>query len=396
MNRAPETTATLSPGKIVSIHLSSNRPQNFVRFLDCIEAYADHPESIEVVVKIDDTDVAMNALLPIEVAKRRLTLKFISTPLPDGFYGLWRALNDMLPLTDPDAYFVVNLNDEMYFGTQGWDSILRQHVGLFPDHVFRLRTSVLNRHRNYHDLWECGFAPETSAFTTQTWLRIGGDWTPCTGPETFQQCVAFYFSLYQRFSSSATCRDIAINDISVVGEGADVSGIPHRALRLRQSGAIRQWFILMSHGMQQEASRRARALQAHIFAVAHDLPSSAVRTEASSIVVIHDGITLQRFDYRLSRLRIGLRNTLRFFNFHYYSGGGDEIGRNPLWNSFLVLRLLLEGTSAYDMYWQVSQAPWPENPTLRDYTIRAAIQLLVVAPKTLWRLIKRPDRQSRN
>lgn len=387
--------AGLWPYKIVSIHMQSNRPSEFVQFLDRIEASADHPEDIEVIVKIDDTDRPMNELLDAEVKRRRCTLKFISTPLPDGFYGLWRSMNDLLHVADPQAYFVINLNDEMWFATKGWDSLLRRRVGLFPDHIFRLRTSVLNRHRNYHDVWQCGFAPDTSAFITQKWLRLCGDWTPCTGPETFQQCVAYFLSYHQRFSQNASCRDVAIDDIVVQGEGANGNVSDYRALRLRHSGAVKQWFILMSHRMQQKASQRAQLLRAHIFVAERQLTDVSIRERRGSIEVVADGRVIRQYDFRLSRLRIGLTNFLRFFNYHFYGGGGDEIGHNTLWNTYSVIRLLIEGTDIYGYYWKLSHEPRPNNPTVRDYLIRGTILALVIIPRAITRRLAaahhRPD-----
>lgn len=389
------TYGAARPEKIVSIHMQSNRPGQFSQFLDRIEATTDRPEEIEVIVKIDDTDVAMNALLPQETSRRRLSLKFISTPLPDGFYGLWRSMDQMLAITDPRAYFVVNLNDEMYFETQSWDAVLHQQVGRFTDDIFRLRTSVLNRHRNYYDVWQCGFAPDTSSFITQKWLRISGGWTPCTGPETFQQCVAFYLGYHQRFSSSATCRDIAIDAIAVAGEGANNHVADHRKLRLRHSGAVRQWFILMSHQMQQEASRRARLLQAHALMGEFRLENVEIIDRSGAVEIWQHGNRLKRLEYKLNPLKIGIRNFGRLFNYHYYGGGGDDHGWNPIWNSYLVLRLWMEGTQLYGTYWRMSQEPRPAHPTMREYLARVAILVFILFPKRIVRILLKRTRSRR-
>src|SRR6185437_10580364 len=269
-----ETQATRSApvswtGTLLSIHMQSNRPENFVRFLDRLEHSANDPSSIEVVVKIDDTDAVMNRLLPEEVARRRLRLKYISTPLPEGFYGLWRSMDDLFRAADPSAYFILNLNDEMSFATPQWDLVLRRYVGLFPDHIFRLRTSI-HRGRNYYDFWEAGFANDTSAFMTRRWLEIGGGWCPCNGPDTFQECVAFYFGYHRRFSNQPEYRDVAIHDIEVRGHGAS-RGLSYEQWLERARGEVKPWYLLMSHAMQQEASRRSQRLQASIWALSEGL-----------------------------------------------------------------------------------------------------------------------------
>jgi len=45
---------------LVSIHLTSNRPDQFARFLDRLQAVTADMSAVEVVVKIDDTDGAVN------------------------------------------------------------------------------------------------------------------------------------------------------------------------------------------------------------------------------------------------------------------------------------------------------------------------------------------------
>jgi hypothetical protein len=330
---------------LVSIQLTSNRPERFTRFLDRLEATARNAADIEVVVKIDDDDTAMTALLAREVPRRRLRLVYLSTPLSGGFYGLWRAMNDVWRVSDPNAYFVVNMNDEMWFATDGWDERLRRHIGLFPDHIFRLRTSA-NRHRAYTDVWECGFAPDNCAFTTRRWIEAGGDWTPCTGPETFQQSVAFY--LARNLAGLAT-RDVPIDDIEVRGEGASREVADLRSLRLRQKGAIRQWFILMGARSQEEASRRAARLEAAIVAARERIASPEVRERIGCVELIDKDRVVWRRKYRLDRLRLALRNAWRATNFYYYAGN-PELGRKPIRNTYLLLRLLLEGTSILAVY----------------------------------------------
>ena len=121
---------------------------------------------IEIIVKIDDDDIAMNKLLEKLVLKSKINIKYISTPLLGSFADLWRSMNDMLLVCEKDTYFLWNMNDEMRIPIKGWDQKLKKYVGMFPDNLFRLRTSIF-RNRNYTDEWECCFAPETSAITTK-------------------------------------------------------------------------------------------------------------------------------------------------------------------------------------------------------------------------------------
>lgn len=329
------------PSILLSIQMQSNRPENFVRFLDEIEKTAYQPSSIEVIVKIDDDDRQMNELLTAEVVRRRLHLKYISTPLPEGFYGLWRSMDEMFRLTAPSAYFVLNLNDETSFTTPHWDLVLRRYVGLFPDHIFRLRTSD-RRHRNYYDYWEAGFANDTSAIITRRWLEINGGWCPCNGPDSFQESVAFYLGYNRRFDQSGTYRDIAISDITFKFAGPNV-GLKGEALRQRFRGSLRPWFRLMSHQMQQEASRRAEKLRAHIWAHENGIASFTLlddrRRGRLRLKETDAALPQQAFEYKLSRIRIATTNLWRVFNFGYYGGGGEPV-RKPWIRNFLGFFLI--------------------------------------------------------
>lgn len=302
----------------------------------------DEMSSVEVVVKIDDSDREMNRLLPLEIARRPFRITYISSPLAGGFYGLWRCYDDLLKACDPEAYFLLPLNDEMYFATKGWDTVLRKYVGLYPDHIFRLRTSP-HRLRTYYDFWEPGWSNDTSSFMTKRWVELGGGWCPCNGPDSFQQCVAFYFGWLHRFDVMRPYRERPIYDIEFGGSG-DSIGLSGQALRRRMRGAIKPWFVLMSHRMQQEAARRAQKLHAQIWADARALQNFEVRdsrrrhrievVDPSSDIVLYSG------RYKLSWIRISLTNAVRKLNYGYYGGAGDAYRRRPLHNftEYLCLR----------------------------------------------------------
>ena len=327
---------------LVSIHIQSNNPENLTRFCDRIANSCDDPTRIEVIVKIDDDHVALNELLPKEVARQPFQLKFISTPLIGGFFALWESMNDMLSITDPGAYFLLNLNDEMYFAERGWDARLARYVGLFPDHLYRLRTSIY-KHRNYHDHWECGFAPETSAITTKRWIETGGNWNPCLGPDTFQQCVAYYFNLINRRLPQPRYREIPIDDIGFGGEGAYI-GLTGAALRRRIRGATKAWYRLMSPEIQEEAARRAAKLHATIAAQAAGLDASAVavnqRRRRVAVVEPGNRRILAEYSFAVPWAWYRAVNARRAVQFYAFGGGGGELQRGPLacFLSFLALR----------------------------------------------------------
>lgn len=321
-----QPTLPIEKGPLLSIHLQSNRPDNFTSYMENLVASADDPSRIEVVVKIDDTDAPMNVLLPQLVEKYRdvITLKYISTPLVGGFFELWRSMNDMLKICHPHAYFLWNMNDEMAVLNKGWDTALAKYVGMFPDHLFRLRTSVF-RSRNYYDYWECGFAPETSAITTKRWLDICGDWNPCLGPDSFNQCVAYYLGYHDRFYKLRVDRDIPVHDFIFAGEGAFI-GMSGEVLYRRARGACKAWYRLMSHEIQQEASRRAQRLMATIWAQREFSHFKIEDNTARGRFEVYDLEDKRKkpdlFPYKLSKLRIKLTNLHRASAYYYYAGGG--------------------------------------------------------------------------
>ena len=370
-------------GPLLSIHLTSNRPDQFVRFLDRLETSIDETSSVEVVIKIDDTDEAMNSLLEKEARIRPFRITYISTPLKEGFFNLWRSYDDLLRASHHDAYFVIGLNDEMHFKTKGWDSILRRYVGLFPDHIFRLRTSP-HRSRNYYDFWEAGFANDTSAFMTKQWLEVGGGWCPCNGPDTYQQCIAYYFGWLDRFNAARSYREFAIYDIEFEGHGAS-TGLSGPALRRRIGGSLEAWFILMSHRMQQEAARRAQKLHAHIWteengASQFDIKDNR-RRRRIEITNRQNGALVRALDYRLSPIRIWVTNTLRKLNCGYYLAGGANNQLSWYHNLMNYLALRYRRLDFWFDLYNDAHGARPDGKSLGYYFARRLLIVAYIWPK---------------
>jgi hypothetical protein len=371
INEPPEP---IEPGPLLSIHMQSNRPDKFSQFLEDLEASIDDPSRIEVVVKIDDTDTAMNELLPRLVANHRFVVKYISTPLKGGFFELWRSMNDMLKICHPHAYFLWNMNDEMAVLNKGWDTALLKYVGLFPDHIFRLRTSLF-RFRNYYDFWECGFAPETSAITTKRWIDICGDWNPCLGPDSFNQCVSFYFGYHDRFNKPKLLRDVPIHDILLAGEGAFI-GLEGDKLWRRLQGATKAWYRLMSYRIQTEASRRSQKLIAHIWAHENKLERFTLMDDSryKQIIVCDEyGNKCSDFSYGLP-ISITLANIWRATHFMYFGGGGPKARGERLLGfcTFLALRYSIFAWTRKLYLWH-SQKPILRRLAIYNYSLMFGI-----------------------
>lgn len=312
---------------LLSIHMSSNRPKEFVQFLDRLETTTDDPGAVEVVVKIDADDATMNEIVPREQARRKFKLKYLSTPLDGGFYGLWKCYDLLLQETDDAAYFVVSLNDEMYFVDKGWDSRLRNYVDLYPDGIYRLRISM-HRERNTYDYWEASCAGELTPLITKKWLDLSGGWCPCNGPDSFQNAVAFYFGwLYRHETFNRPYRERIVHDLEFGAQGANLGLTEEKALARRTRGALIAWFELVSYPMQQEAARRAQLLHAHIWAAGNHIAEYDVIDDPKRKVIgVVERSSKQRrwaASYKISWLRISATNFVRKFSYAYYCGAGE-------------------------------------------------------------------------
>lgn len=298
---------------LVSFNLASNRPDNLRALLDNLEATAADPSCFEVLVKIDSEDDAIARLLEDERRRRPFAVKWLATPRAGGYFDLWRSLNALHRLCDPEAYFVCNINDEIRLQTQGWDARLARYRGFFPDHVFRLCTSV-NKFRNYADFWECGYAPENYAFATRRWIDIQGDWCACHGPDAFQQFVSFYLSRANWPAKEQYKRDVPIWDIAIGGEGI-YKGMSEEDMWLRVQRGWRTWWRITSPAMQREACRRSRLLAAHIWAHENAIGDYTVRERpwrrSVAVVRAETGRIAKRFSWRVDGLTIALTNLWR-------------------------------------------------------------------------------------
>jgi hypothetical protein len=316
--------------KLISIQLNSNRPAQLSIYFDNIEETADHPEQIEVLVNIDRDDLAMREMLLREMPRRKFTIKYITTERPQSFCDLWKPINHLLSITDPEAYFLLNISDEMLFATCGWDTILKKYVGFFPDHLFRLRASR-NKIRNYFDRWECSFGQDAIPITTRKWVEVGGDWNPCFGPDSFQQLISFYLSKEGQFSNEHYLRELPIIEIRFHGDIPALGIDPQKAWRHNRDH-ISAMEICQSYKMQLEAKRRAICIKAHIMAAHLQIDKFTLadnkRKKIISLIDKNTNQVLASMSYDVSWFGITAINQLRKLRFYAYFGGGKEYPRS--------------------------------------------------------------------
>jgi len=314
--------------KLISIQLNSNRPAQLTIYFDNIEEMTDDLNLVEVLVNIDDDDTAMHETLAREIPLRKFTIKYLTTPRPKSFCDLWEPINKLLTITDPAAYFLLNISDEMLFATKGWDTILKKYVGIFPDGIFRLRASR-NKFRNYFDRWECSFAQDSIPITTKKWIDIGGNWNPCFGPDSFQQLVAFYLAKEAQFSGVNLLREVPIIDIKFHGDIPSV-GISEEKSWKHNRDHIFAMQICQSYEMQLEAKRRAILLKAHISMNARQIESFTLKDDAHKKIlqILVDNTLVTELTYKLPYLPISISNQFRKLRFYAYFGAGKDYKRS--------------------------------------------------------------------
>jgi hypothetical protein len=326
--------------KLISIQLNSNRPAQLSAYFDNIEETADDPTQIEVLVNIDIGSISMKSLLDSEIPQRTFTLKYIETPRPNSFCDLWKPINNLLTITDPDAYFLLNISDEMLFETQGWDSILKKYVGYFPDHLFRLRASR-NKFRNYFDRWECSFAQDAIPITTKKWVDTGGNWNPCFGPDSFQQLIALYLAREGKFSNTNYLREAPITEIKFSGDVPALGIDPAKAWGHNKDHIIAMQ-ICQSYKMQLEARRRAILIKTRILANKHQVSNfSVIDNPSKKIITLYDHdkkLTLESTRYHVNRLAIVFTNQFRKLAFFTYFGDGRRNRKNILITFYQYLK----------------------------------------------------------
>lgn len=338
--------------KLISIQLNSNRPAQLSIYFDNIEETADDLNQIEVVINIDDHDHAMETMLKHEISHRKFTIKYITTPKPKSFCDLWKPINKLLDITDPKAYFLLNISDEMLFADKGWDTVLKKYIGFFPDHIFRLRASR-NKFRNYFDRWECSFGQDSIPITTKKWIDIGGDWNPCFGPDSFQQLISFYLAKEGLFSGMNYLRELPLIDIKFHGDIPSLGMDPEKSWKHNRDHIFAMQ-ICQSHKMQLEARKRAILLKANILASAQQLKNfDCIDDKQKRVIRLidldHNKIICE-LDYNLNWLPIWLSNQMRKTRFYAYFGAGKEYSGNHIRGFASYLKAKYQLANQFHLY----------------------------------------------
>ena len=361
---------------LASIQFNSNRPNNISDFVANVEKTASNPQDIEIICHIDEGDDFCKNLLKNLQKTSRVKIKYLQTNIIKGYKDLWKPLNELLKLTDPNAYFVTNFSDEFMFKTKGWDDVLRGYINYYEDDIFRIRLSRY-RFRNYTDFWECVFAPDSLAFYTKKWMNVVGMWCPCLGPDSWQQLVSFYLINSQKFDHIQYNRDIAESFIQFEGEGASI-GLTGLKAKQRIRDNLDLWFETVSYEMQEKAKFAAAKLQAEIIIYKNlnqeKLTYNFVNNrkppifnnknkifyknneEQKIIEIYNEEKLLYKINYKINKLWLFFINNIRKPNYGYYAGGGQECYRKDLISQINVYSRMKK-YGVYSNNYQILQKP---------------------------------------
>ena len=244
---------------LISILFNTNNIENTIYSIKQFLGKAHNPEKIQFCIKIDNDNKEFVKKFLKSLEKFECNFVILSSPRGRGYVDLWHWVNYLFKVSSKKSNFVMNTSDEMWVKEKNWDINLSKYVNLFDDGIFRLRTSVY-KNRNYNTLWECGYAPDTTAIYSRKYLTIQGDFSPCFGPDNGQQFVAYYLSKLNYPRHYQYLRDYVVNDINFEGEGtnADMQG---HSLRNRQVINYQLWNNMFTHDNQEDYYLRARKIQ---------------------------------------------------------------------------------------------------------------------------------------
>lgn len=295
---------------LVSIHLASNRPDQFTEFVENVHSTVSNKNAYEIIVKIDTEDTRM-----IECVKALAEnfgterIKALIGPREEGPWSTWKFYNTMFHMTHEKVYFMWNPSDEVRFITPGWDRILEKYIGFYKDNIFRLKLSD-NRLRNFYHFHEVLGTPDNFPFMTKKWMDLCNLWGDCHSPDLFHQAVSYYLGLDNIF------RDIPIFDIELGGIEAGLL-IPPEKMYSRTQNIRRLWLIALSKQMRSRYMAHAKKIRFFIQSCEKGAREIIIREKTAypSTIACSNDIGMRETVKCIIRGKIvyGLRLTARYF-----------------------------------------------------------------------------------
>jgi hypothetical protein len=300
--------------KLISVIFASNRPKNLAQLLYNLQETCDDPSAIEVLIKIDEGDEAMQYCMEEVPDTYDLQVRFLVSPREDGYYTLHHGYNELWRMSNPETYFILGVSDEVRIVTKGWDTLLRNYIGYFPDHLFRLKLSQ-QKLRNYYFAYDCGPCPENFSIMTRRWMEFTEGFGDCWGPDVWIQSIDFHLG---QMYDTELFRSVPIDVIALAGEEAG-RGLSPNTMIVRTRRIYQEWWRIASYDVQQEFRRVAKKMQAYIFAHGQQVSNFSIMEDKKKklfLLLDHDTQKTMPFFYHLSpfyvwRTRVG--QLIRYF-----------------------------------------------------------------------------------
>lgn len=142
-------------------------------FLTTLAETAQHPEKIELLIKIDRDDEVMLDYCYNEKHKSLFpNVQYVISDRRDGYWSLGDAYNQLIVASNPESYFILILNDGVKFVYKGWDSEILQAKHHFKDDVFYIKTSKFKWEKYNGNVYNMVTKPDNYSFYTRKLISL--------------------------------------------------------------------------------------------------------------------------------------------------------------------------------------------------------------------------------
>lgn len=240
----------------LSIVAASKRPEALRGLLENLASTTSEPSRIEVLVRTDDDDEAMDGMYLDGIPFR---VELVPEPRGDGYAGLWRSYNRLFERSTGEH--VLGLGDEARFAAAGWDDVLRTAAANYSG-CYHLRLSARSRYTRFASLPDAICHGESFPVLSRAWaLATGG---PAAGPgccDSGQECVHYF--LRTRFGLD---RGFPVDGVEFVDEVRTIApdiGLSPEAWERKLAGIFDMYTGLLSFdGMRDLYGRAANVARA--------------------------------------------------------------------------------------------------------------------------------------
>lgn len=296
--------------KILSMIMVPHHPHLMKEFLENIKQTVDNLSCIEVLIKIDEEDHVMRALLDDAIQTYRFDIRYLLLPCLKMYDDLPTVYQQLFNIANQDSYYIQIASEEIRFKTQGWDTILNNYIHFFQDDIFRLKIAQ-HKFRNYYSFHDCGPAADQYAFISRKWLELSGGLGQSSEFSSWHQHIDYHLGQTKGINDiPGLFRSIPMNEI-VLEEDA-VNKLLSQNNDMTTDDHFQEWSRMYSVKAQQKFRRIATKMLAYIWAKNENLQDFSIKenTFINRVTVIDNKTSnsLKGFFYHVSSFHIRLQN----------------------------------------------------------------------------------------